>query len=129
MPRNSSQYPTNDLIAPATVRKSWAIAVYGQEIGAIVVAPQCQLPYHWEPETIVSFVRPVTSSYHDTQRIYLVGYSMFGYGTWSTAAARSEMFAAIAPIAGGGDTYQAKSLATVPILGISRRERQGCSRR
>lgn len=40
---------------------------------------------------------------------------MGGYGTWATAAAQPEMFAAIVPIAGGGDPEQAKSLASIPV--------------
>jgi len=38
----------------------------------------------------------------DTNRVYLTGLSMGGYGTWSLALAHPEKFAAIAPICGGG---------------------------
>lgn len=38
----------------------------------------------------------------DEERIYLTGHSMGGYGTWSIAVNHPQMFAAIAPVAGGG---------------------------
>ncbi len=38
----------------------------------------------------------------DASRIYLTGHSMGGSGVWSVAAAKPELFAAIAPVAGGG---------------------------
>lgn len=39
----------------------------------------------------------------DRQRIYLIGLSMGGYGTWSLGLTHPDKFAAIAPICGGGD--------------------------
>ncbi len=38
----------------------------------------------------------------DESRIYLVGHSMGGFGTWHWGPARSEVWAACAPCAGGG---------------------------
>jgi predicted esterase len=38
----------------------------------------------------------------DPDRIYLMGHSMGGYGTWSVAANNPDLFAALAPISGGG---------------------------
>ena len=38
----------------------------------------------------------------DTNRIYLTGLSMGGYGTWDLGLAYPERFAAIVPICGGG---------------------------
>ncbi len=37
----------------------------------------------------------------DPNRIYLMGHSMGGYGTWSIAMAHPDVFAAIGPISGG----------------------------
>jgi predicted esterase len=39
----------------------------------------------------------------DSNRIYLMGHSMGGYGTWSIAMAHPDVFAALGPIAGGGN--------------------------
>jgi predicted esterase len=38
----------------------------------------------------------------DENRVYLMGHSMGGYGTWSLAVNHPELFAALAPLAGGG---------------------------
>jgi predicted esterase len=41
----------------------------------------------------------------DGDRVYLVGSSMGGFGTWNVATRHPELFAAIAPIYGGGDYH------------------------
>jgi pimeloyl-ACP methyl ester carboxylesterase len=41
----------------------------------------------------------------DDDRVYLVGSSMGGFGTWNVATRHPELFAAIAPIYGGGDYH------------------------
>lgn len=47
----------------------------------------------------------------DPDRVYLTGLSYGGYGTFHMAAAHPERWAAIAPIAGGGDPATATALA------------------
>ncbi len=51
----------------------------------------------------------------DTDRIYLTGVSMGGYGTWDLACRKPELFAAAIPVCGGGDPAQAEKLARLPI--------------
>lgn len=51
----------------------------------------------------------------DRSRVYLTGLSMGGYGSWELAARLPDLFAAVAPICGGGDEATAKVLAPVPI--------------
>lgn len=41
----------------------------------------------------------------DDDRVYLMGSSMGGFGTWNVATRHPELFAAIAPIYGGGDFH------------------------
>ncbi|HEY2017691.1 MAG TPA: PHB depolymerase family esterase [Bryobacteraceae bacterium] len=50
----------------------------------------------------------------DGQRIYLMGHSMGGYGTWSVAMAHPDVFAALAPISGGGDTAGMVKIKNIP---------------
>ncbi len=47
-------------------------------------------------------------------RIYLAGHSMGAYGTWSVAADHPDVFAALAPISGGGNIAIAPKLKDVP---------------
>jgi len=45
----------------------------------------------------------------DTTRMYIVGLSMGGYGTWEYIARQPHRFAAAMPVCGGGDIVQAKN--------------------
>ena len=51
----------------------------------------------------------------DRSRIYLTGLSMGGFGSWELAMRRPELFAAVAPVCGGGDETQAARLKNIPI--------------
>jgi predicted peptidase len=51
----------------------------------------------------------------DPNRIYLTGLSMGGYGTWDLLARRPKLFAAGAPVCGGGDESTAEKIANIPI--------------
>lgn len=51
----------------------------------------------------------------DADRIYITGLSMGGYGTWDAIARRPDLFAAAAPICGGGDPKDARKIANMPI--------------
>jgi len=85
----------------------------------IVIAPQCPVRGRWSNEQLISLLDTVVEKYEvDTERIYLTGLSMGGYGTWSLAAEHPERFAAIAPICGGGDPVQAVQLQKMPIWAI-----------
>jgi pimeloyl-ACP methyl ester carboxylesterase len=52
----------------------------------------------------------------DADRVYLVGSSMGGYGTWNVATRHPELFAAINPIYGGGDYHVFMSKETLAKL-------------
>jgi pimeloyl-ACP methyl ester carboxylesterase len=88
----------------------------GRELPFIVVAPQCPDENDWwQPERVMALIEEITQKYRvDPDRIYLTGLSMGGYGTWSTALAYPERFAAIAPISGGGDPSDAARLVDLP---------------
>lgn len=103
---------------PMMIRGVGPLAVVQNEaaLPAIVVAPQCLPSSGWDPESVVRFIEHVALRYRvDAERIYLVGYSMGGYGTWRTASAHPELFAGIVPISGGGDPNEAKRSAGIPI--------------
>lgn len=51
----------------------------------------------------------------DASRVYVVGLSMGGYGTWDILARHNDLFAAGVPICGGGPTDKADVLADLPI--------------
>jgi predicted peptidase len=124
-----------------TTRRQWPLVVYlhgaaqrGQDLqelreaglpaqiekGArpefILISPQCPSDSPWEPKTILRLIEHVCASFPiDPDRVYLTGFSMGGSGTWRTACLDPSRFAAIAPLAGGGDVDQAARLANLPI--------------
>ena len=51
----------------------------------------------------------------DEKRIYVMGISGGGYGSWHFISAHPELFAAAIPICGGGDPAYAPKLVDVPI--------------
>ncbi len=51
----------------------------------------------------------------DKSRVYLTGLSMGGFGAWELAMRRPELFAAVAPVCGGGDESRAAVLKNIPI--------------
>jgi predicted esterase len=54
----------------------------------------------------------------DADRIYLTGHSMGGYGTWSLAPKYPDLFAALAPIAGGGNPSLLSKIKHIPQIVI-----------
>ncbi|MEE1198008.1 MAG: dienelactone hydrolase family protein [Acutalibacteraceae bacterium] len=76
----------------------------------ILIMPQCPPYSFWaaKVESIKKFIDEMTVKFSaDTNRIYLCGLSMGGFGTWYTAMAYPELFAAIAPCCGGGMAWNA----------------------
>lgn len=87
------------------------------EYECLFIMPQCPRDSFWAArvESIDKFIEQIKSEYDiDEDKIYLTGLSMGGYGTWFTAMAYPDKFAAIAPICGGGMAWNAKTL-TMPV--------------
>jgi predicted peptidase len=75
----------------------------GTNYPAIVVAPQCPEGETWDTATLIGLLDAIVAANNvNTNRVYLTGLSMGGYGTWSLGTEHPERFAAIAPICGGG---------------------------
>ena len=81
-----------------------------EDYDCMVVMPQCPLNSFWAArvESLVRFVEQLIEEFNvDPKRVYLTGLSMGGFGTWYTAMARPDLFAAIAPVCGGGMAWNA----------------------
>jgi len=94
------------------------IAAGRKDFTFIVVSPQCPPGDRWtkKTEVLIHLLDDIVARYDvDTERIYLTGLSMGGYGTWSLASEYPERFAAIAPICGGGERYMANRLKDMPV--------------
>lgn len=101
-PNNQEKYPSF-VIAPQLPQ------------GAVWATPLTRSPTE-ELLRVVDILRVVQREYSiDENRIYLVGQSLGGFGTWSLLGARPELFAAAVPVCGGGNVTKAKEIAKVPI--------------
>jgi predicted peptidase len=81
-----------------------------REYDCVFVMPQCPTNSFWAArvESILTFIEQLVAEYNiDEDRIYLTGLSMGGYGTWYTAMACPDRFAAIVPVCGGGMAWNA----------------------
>lgn len=84
----------------------------------IVVMPQCPTYSYWpiQVENLKVLLDSILNQYRvDRSRIYLTGLSMGGYGTWYMAYQFPDLFAAIAPVCGGGIPSAADRLTHIPI--------------
>ena len=91
----------------------------GKEYPFIFVAPQCPNGKYWGcyTESLLAFIDEMIETLPvDGSRVYLTGLSMGGTGTWMTAMAAPEKFAAIVPICGSGIVWNGGCIAKLPIL-------------
>jgi predicted peptidase len=83
----------------------------------ILISPQCPDGSWWDNESLLALLDEVQEKYRvDTNRVYLTGLSMGGFGTWNLALTYPERFAAVVPICGGG--------SPVPIYGFDAKRKE-----
>ena len=88
----------------AAIHGPMSLVRQGTNFPFIIVAPQCPAGQLWDNEPLLQLLDRIESNYAvDTNRIYLTGLSMGGYGTWSLAVKHPAHFAAVAPVCGGGE--------------------------
>lgn len=88
----------------------------GKKMDFIVVSPQCPWNKNWSSE---DWFNPVYDEVAarlkvDDSRVYLIGMSMGGFGTWELAARMPDRFAAISPMCGGANVKWADRLSKIP---------------
>jgi len=84
----------------------------------IVVSPQCPEDEWWtrKTEVLINLLDDIIAQYDvDTERVYLTGLSMGGYGSWALASEYPDRFAAVVPICGGGNRIMSIFLKDTPI--------------
>lgn len=86
----------------------------GKKYPFILVSPQAQRG--WKSEMLYNLLVSISKEKRvDPDRIYLSGLSMGGFGTWDLAIKHPELFAAIVPICGGGDSKDIWKLRHMPV--------------
>ncbi len=107
---------------------------FREKYPCFIIIPQCpeenrwvevdwNLPSHIQPEKMSSPMKLTVSLLYstmmhyniDTQRIYVLGLSMGGYGTWDLITRFPYLFAAAVPVCGGGDETKASKIVDVPV--------------
>lgn len=103
---------------------------------AFVIAPQCPANMNWanfsntknnseislhpspsKPmELLIALIHEFTKKFRvDTNRIYITGLSMGGFGTFDAIERYPHLFAAAVPVCGGGDTSKVNSIKHIPV--------------
>lgn len=99
---------------------------------SIIIAPQCPEKSNWcnySKSNVVYQSSPTKTMklvieliHHaietlpvDTNRIYITGLSMGGFGTFDAICRYPDLFAAAVPVCGGGDINKASTIAHIPI--------------
>ncbi|MDZ4404375.1 prolyl oligopeptidase family serine peptidase [Prosthecobacter sp.] len=74
----------------------------GQKFPAVIASLQCDSKNLWNPHGVKAVTDHLIKTERiDTNRVYLTGISMGGFGTWETAFEYPDTYAAIAPVCGG----------------------------
>lgn len=94
---------------PVTAREQ------GMKLPFIIVSAQCPYGERWDPLVLNFLLDELEQRYRiDKTREYVTGLSMGGTGTWDLAMAYPDRFAAVVPIAEGGDSRLAARMKHLP---------------
>ncbi|MGJ8660974.1 MAG: prolyl oligopeptidase family serine peptidase [Bacteroidota bacterium] len=88
----------------------------GRKVPMMVVAPQVKKGDSWSPDKLNALLDYLLANYNlDSNRIYVAGMSLGGYGTMHFAGKYPNRLAAAAAFCGGGNVSDACSLAEIPL--------------
>ncbi|PKL88651.1 MAG: phospholipase [Ignavibacteriae bacterium HGW-Ignavibacteriae-2] len=122
-------------IAVHGLATTWADSATQMKYKCFVVSPQCPENNRWvdaewknssveqdtikisnELETVIHLIDSLVLQYPiDTDRIYLTGLSMGGFGTWDLITRFPHKFAAAIPMSGAGDPTRAELIKHIPL--------------
>ena len=99
-----------------------------RELGAIIVAPDCQLGDWANPDSeleVIELLKYLQDHYAiDARKTLITGYSLGGIGTWYLAARHQDKFAAAIPMAGWPQPDSAEVEWKIPLYVIHSRADQ-----
>ena len=101
-----------------------SIASYlaSHRVNSVFVVPQCPSDKFWDSAVCATLKSLI--DYHvangdvDARRIYILGGSMGGTGTWTMISSYPNLFAAAMPVAGNPSRCDAASVAATPVLTV-----------
>ena len=109
-PANREKFPCYVIAPQCPANKQWVDMPWGGDRGTQPAQPSA--PMQLVLELLDALPKELAI---DTQRVYVTGLSMGGYGTWDLVTRFPERFAAGAPVCGGGDEAVAPRAVKVPI--------------
>ena len=100
--------------------KIFSSEAHQKDYPSFVLAPQCpSRDIGWKNEVESNFIALIDALAEnlpiDRNRIYMIGSSMGGFGSWRITGNHPDKFAAVVPICGGGSVNDAEKLKAVPI--------------
>ena len=122
-PNMQAKYPCYVLVpqcSDKTVNEEWAKWVGNSpETPFKGLGKDGSYTMHDEPSesgaaTLALIEEQIKSLSIDPDRVYLIGLSMGGFGTWEFTARRPELFAAAVPMAGFSDPSQVEKIKHIP---------------
>lgn len=88
----------------------------GRNIDAVIINPQCPRGSRWEPDKVIRIVDWVEQHYAvDTNRLYVFGMSLGGYGTLDFAGTYPDRVAAAIAMCGGSHQKSYCGLTKLPL--------------
>ncbi len=109
---NMKLHPALVIAPQCPANTTWANFFYTQNSTALQLKPTPTKPM----ELVIALIKELTKTLPvDTNRIYITGLSMGGYGTYDAIARYPNLFAAAVPVCGGGDTSKASTIVKIPI--------------
>jgi len=96
--------------------------LYSHQIPATFIVPQCPSGGGWTGQLrkVVNELmkRKSNDGVHDANRVYVMGGSMGGTGTWAQLSHFPDFYAAAMPVAGNPTGLDAAAVATTPVLTV-----------
>lgn len=110
--RTMARYPCFVIAPQCPANQGWNNFMAPGKNGSIPFNTAASKPMELLMELIKQFSK---TNNVDTNRIYITGLSMGGYGTFDAITRYPNVFAAAVPVCSGGDVTKAASFAHIPI--------------
>jgi predicted peptidase len=107
---NREKYPCFVLVPQCAPQRKWAEVDWSAATHKTPEQPSSPLAMTMK---VIALLQKEYSI--DAKRLYVMGLSMGGYGSWDAIARYPDTFAAAVPICGGGDESKAPAIAKVPV--------------
>jgi len=105
-------HPAFVLAPQCPPNKSWGNSIRNKTANDLHLLPEPTKPM----ELLIALIHQLIQENRiDTNRIYITGLSMGGFGTFDAIERYPHLFAAAVPVCGGGDIAKASTIAHIPM--------------